>query len=231
MKGSQSGLLGLCLSSLCGCAAGPVIIDGQPMQRLTQTFVGQPFHVTHTGAHPRPGSPSSGVKGDGGEIAGLVCGASVNLSVTHARDHVSLSGMIDGQHLMELEIREVNGYHRITGNMAYHTVDLGLFGDRLMGWVGHCKVDMRPEDTAANQFVQFVNIRGNQHKLALDGINELWAMPAADQAATLPLLLHCQISQMFNFFGSAPPAVGYGGKEGALPAGTMSFLSKNTQCR
>ncbi len=217
---------------LLGCALGPVVIDGKPVARVNHVFVGQPFHVTHKEAHPRPGGPSAGTQGAGGDISGNVCGMSVNLSVEHRRDHVVISGFLDGQAPMDVTIREVNGYHRIKGGMGYHNVDLSLFGNRLIGWIGHCKVDMSTgPDPQANHLVQMVNIQGTPRALILSGVNALWAMPAADQAATLPLLLQCQLSQMWNHFGADPPAIGFGGKESAVPIGTMSLSSRNSFCR
>ena len=65
------GLGALALASCAGSAA-PVIIDGVPTARTTMEFAGNPYSIRHTAAHPRPGSPSSGVKGDGGAIAGTV---------------------------------------------------------------------------------------------------------------------------------------------------------------
>jgi hypothetical protein len=100
-----------------------------------------------------------------------------------------------------------------------------------MGWIGHCRIDMRNELAGGSYFARAVNIRGSVHKLYLDGVDALWAMPAADQAATLPLLLQCQLAQVFNHLGSTSPRIGFGGTESALPIGTMSFVSKNTYCR
>lgn len=227
MKIAMTGLLTLVL----GCARGPVLIDGIKMNRVSHSFVGQPFHITHSGAHPRPGSPSGGVSGDGGEITGNVCGVSMNLGVRHEKDHVEVSGFVDGQHQMEVAIREVDGYRKIAGNMAFHTVDLSLFGDRIIGWIGHCRVDMRPEPESGSSFAQPVTIQGFIYTLYLDGVDDLWAMPPADQAATLPLLLQCQLAQLFNHLGSTSPRVGFGGKQSALPIGTVSFVSHNSYCR
>lgn len=227
MKVAMPALLGF----LLGCTPGPVVVDGIRMNRMSHTFVGQPFHITHNGAHPRPGSPSGGLSADGGEIAGNVCGVSMNIGVRHEKDRVEVSGFVDGQYLMDITIREVDGYRVLNGNLAYHTVDLKLFGDRVMGWIGHCRIDMSNESEGGSYFARAVNIKGNVHKLYLDGVDALWAMPAADQAATLPLLLHCQLAQLFNFLGSTSPRVGFGGQESALPIGTVSFVSKNTYCR
>ena len=87
MKVVMPGLLTL----FVGCASGPLLVDGVQMNRVSNTFVGQPFHVTHSGAHPRPGSPSGGLSADGGEIAGSVCGVSVNLGVRHEKDRVEVA--------------------------------------------------------------------------------------------------------------------------------------------
>lgn len=224
-------LIPVLLGLLSGCSAGAVIVDDAPTSRASQVFVGQPFQVRHIGAHPRAGAPSIGVSGEGGEIVGNVCGVSMNLSVSNNHDQVEISGFIDGQYQMEVSIKEVNGYRRIVGNMAYHTVDLSLFGDRLMGWIGHCRIDMREHPQTRDSFVEHLRIQGFTHSLFLDGIDALWALPAADQAAILPLLLQCQIAQTFNHLGLTSPRVGFGGKESALPPGTMSFASKNTYCR
>src|SRR5690349_14430149 len=78
-----------------GCAPTTAIVDGKSMRRLDMDFVGQPFVVRVTAAHPRPGSPSGGLYGFGGHVSGNVCGLEVTYDVEHMGDHTRLTGFLD----------------------------------------------------------------------------------------------------------------------------------------
>src|SRR5262245_1829312 len=96
-SGSLLALLAAAPAALVACATTPttVIIDGKEVPRLTQEFTGQPYSIRHSGAHPRPGGASSGLRSPGGSITGVVCGAGVQFDVEHLGDHVQLTGFID----------------------------------------------------------------------------------------------------------------------------------------
>ena len=72
-------LFGVSLSMICaaGCAPTTAIVNGQQVPRQNLVFAGRPYDVRHSGAHPAPGGPSSGIKDDGGHISGHVCGLAV----------------------------------------------------------------------------------------------------------------------------------------------------------
>ncbi|HEX6835363.1 MAG TPA: hypothetical protein VF334_02265, partial [Polyangia bacterium] len=57
-----------------GCAPTTAIVDGKQVPRLDMDFVGQPFVIRVSGAHPKPGSPSGGLRDFGGRISGNICG-------------------------------------------------------------------------------------------------------------------------------------------------------------
>jgi hypothetical protein len=116
--GFVSLVVGFLLSSGCASLLGPVMLDGIATPRLNLEFVGNPYSIKHTGAHPRPGNPSGGVKGPGGSIFGSVCGADIQYDVTHYPDRVKVNGFLDNQHSATLEIREANNIRRIQGSLG-----------------------------------------------------------------------------------------------------------------
>ncbi|MCU1278624.1 MAG: hypothetical protein JWM53_2170 [bacterium] len=73
-------------------------------------------------------------------------------------------------------------------NPVMHTVDLHLTADSLTGDVGTRRVDLR---RANDDLLGYVEIYGHKVPFVVRGAGELWGMPAAAQAAILPLLLTC----------------------------------------
>ena len=69
-----------------------------------------------------------------------------------------------------------------------HEVDLQLGRDRLSGDVGLRHVDLRRSD---DDFIGHVEIYSRKVPFVIRGADELWCMPAAAQAAILPLVLTC----------------------------------------
>jgi hypothetical protein len=63
--------------------------------------------------------------------------------------------------------------------------------------------------------------------MRINGRNELGQMPAADQAALVPLMLFCATSKMFENLGQDPPELGFGGALGLQPAKTINFGPRN----
>jgi hypothetical protein len=69
-----------------------------------------------------------------------------------------------------------------------HGVDLRFTRDALAGEVGLRSYDLRRQD---DDFVGSFTMNGHKVPFILRGADELWSMPAAAQAAILPLLLTC----------------------------------------
>jgi hypothetical protein len=85
-------------------------------------------------------------------------------------------------------------------NPVMHTVDLHLTADSVTGVVGIRRVDLRRTN---DDLLGFVEIYGHKVPFVVRGADELWGMPAAAQAAILPLALTCstetKIVQVVDF--------------------------------
>ena len=220
------GWLSSCLF-VSGCL-GPVLINGTPTPRKNLEYGGQPYAVRHLNAHPQPGGPSSGVKEQGGRITGMICGSDVDVTVKHAGDHVEIYGVVENQHTTTLQIAETEGFHTITGSLAFREVKLQLFGDRLRGFVGRCPIDMKQEGDA---LVETVVSSGQPMRLQLNGLSTLWQLPPAPQAILLPMVVSCLIEKTFENLGRNPPALGFGGPISAQPPNTLRFATpSNRDC-
>lgn len=217
--------LGLGALALASCAGttGPVIIDGVSLPRTTTEYVGRPYSIRHTAAYPRPGNPSAGVQADGGTIAGTICGADVQFHVSHNGDHVRVSGFINNEQSATLEIREANGIRRIQGGFANFAVDVLLASDIVAGVVGRCRYELHPDELAADTFAQRLQAQGFKVNVRLSGRQALSQLPAADQAALVPLVLYCTTAKVFENLGHDPPELGFGSPAGAQPPSTINF--------
>ena len=189
----------LVLLFVAGCATAPktAIVDGREVPRLTLHFTGQPYEFKHEGAHPKPGSASSGLHSPGGSIHGHICGMFVDFDVTHKGDHVQLVGSIDDHISATMDVAEEHGFLHFTGMLGHLGVDF-LAGPG--GMQGHVGIRVFALDASADDgYDGFMRIPGlltggdNSGRLPahLHGRQALWAMPAADQAAVLPALLTC----------------------------------------
>ena len=94
MDGAMARLL-VPLLLLCGCAPTTAIVDGKQVPRLDKDFVGQPFVIRASAAHPRPGSPSGGLRDNGGRISGNVCGLELTYDVSHEGNKTVMTGFVD----------------------------------------------------------------------------------------------------------------------------------------
>src|SRR5947209_7455045 len=98
---------------LCGCAPTSAVVNGKSVPRLDMDFVGQPFVVRVSAAHPKPGSPSGGLRDFGGRISGNICGLDVTYDVQHAGDHTILTGFVDENQMeSKLDVKDVQGVSR-----------------------------------------------------------------------------------------------------------------------
>ncbi len=65
--------------------------------------------------------------------------------------------------------------------------------------------------------------------MRITGRQELQQLPAADQAALVPLMLYCATAKVFENFGRDPPELGFGGQPGAQPPKTINFGPQNNR--
>jgi hypothetical protein len=222
----------LTLLALAGCAPTTAMVDGKTVPRPTFSFTGNPYSVTHRRAHPRPGGPSSGLSDDGGTIGGDVCGMQIDYGVEHRGDHVQLVGFIDGDHPSELAIRDENGRRHITGSLDKLGVDLVLTGDHLEGHAGLRVVSLSLQDGALSGAMRLPNawnyVRGGNAvvRATLDGRDALWALPPADQAALIPLVLSCHMSSSDPRGAITDFHAGFGGPAQSAPHGSSAIYRR-----
>jgi hypothetical protein len=177
-------------------------------------FVGQPFVVRASDAHPRPGSPSGGLRDAGGHVSGNVCGLEVTYDVDHRGDKTHLTGFIDdGSFESQLDVRDDRGVRRIiTGALTNQggTVQLEVLKNHLRGVVGHRRFELARR---GDQYLGYVQIMQSVTAPAtINGADELWLLPPATQAAVLPSLLTCYGDAIEDKLGGAF-VVGFGGHQ------------------
>lgn len=222
--------IGVLALAACAGTAGPVVINGVPTPRTTMEFVGNPYSIRHTAAHPRPGSPSGGVTGDGGTITGTVCGADIQYHVSHNGDHVRVNGFVNMDWSMTLEIREEpSGARHILGGLSNFPVDVTLAEGTLSGTVGQCQYELHPDAQAGDTYSQRLRIKGYNVSMRIKGRETLAQLPAADQAALAPLMLYCATAKVFQNLGQDPPELGFGGRPGVQPLKTIDFFPQSNR--
>jgi hypothetical protein len=204
------------LASLCaaGCAPTTALVDGKTVPRLDIDFVGQPFAVRVTGGHPRPGSPSGGVRDFGGHVSGNVCGLEMTYDVQHLGDHTHLTGFIDdGAFDSQLDVRDVDDTRRvITGALTNKgtNVELDLRKNHIRGFIGLRVYELARK---GDQYLGWVRITQSVTAPAtINGADELWNLPPAAQAAVLPSLLTCYGDALEDHLGGSF-VVGFGGRQ------------------
>jgi hypothetical protein len=221
---------------LAACSATPatVIIDGREVPRITQEFAGQPYTVRHSRAHPQPGGPSGGLRSPGGSITGLVCGADVQYEVEHRGDHVQLIGFVDSgigadaRVDAQIRVTDRQGQRFIVGQIGTLAVDLRLRPNELVGWAGAhgVAVDGFQLKQVGDDLIGTLRLRRNEGQtinIKLTGRDALWAMTPAAQAAVVPLVLVCLQWHPGFLLGNDPEVMGFGGKAGAMPRGTLKL--------
>lgn len=218
-------LPGACLVGACATTPSTVMIDGQAVPRTTSEYVGQPYSVRHKEAHPRPGGPSGGVRAAGGSIFGQVCGVDVSWEVEHRGDHVQLTGQLDTDQQAQIRVADESGQRSFTGSLGSHAVDLRLRSNQIIGRVGPRYVDLKQDGEA---FSGPMEVTGTEEKTSakVNGRTALWAMPAADQAAVLPILLTCFVANIGQF-GRSAMEIGFGGPMGMVARGTSAIQNQH----
>lgn len=209
-----------------GCGLNCVIKNGACVVRPTLRFTGRPYDIKHYDSHPEAGPLSSKFEMDGGRIAGVVCGASVEYLVRHDKDRVAVDGFVDNQ-TAYISISDFMGTRLIKGSLGSRTVELQLFGDRLAGFVGRFSLDMRLEPSDGNTLVQLVvpMVGGKDYmmKLRFRDVDSLWAMSPAAQAAIVPIMALCLYMGAFANMGRDPEPLRFGGPASGVPIDLLRF--------
>ncbi len=201
---------------VAGCAPTTAVVDGKPVPRLDMDFVGQPFVVRVSGAHPKPGSPSGGLRDFGGRISGNICGLDVTYDIQHEGDKTRLTGFVDEkQSDSRLEVRDVEGVSRqITGTLDSESgtaVNLDLRKNAIRGNVGLRQFDLG-RDKAGDRYIGSLKFSNMTTSVTIEGADDLWTLPPAAQAVVLPALLTCRGDELEqNKRGVL--IVGFGGRQ------------------
>jgi len=176
-----------------GCSPTMAYVDGKAIPRIDMDFVGQPFVVRASAAHPRPGSPSGGLRDNGGRISGNICGLDVTYDVSHEGDKTRLTGFVDEKQTdSRIEVRDVDGVSRqITGTLDSESgtgVNLDLRKNAIRGNVGLRSFDLGRE---GDHYIGSLTVATITTTATINGAQELWSLPPAAQAVVLPALLTC----------------------------------------
>src|SRR4051812_790626 len=164
------------LLSLCGCASSMAYVDGKTVPRLDMDFVGQPFVVRVSAAHPKPGSPSGGLRDYGGRISGNVCGLDVTYDVQHEGDKTRLTGFIDEKQTdSRIEVRDVQGVSRqITGTLDSESgtaINLDLRKNAIRGNIGLRQFDLGRD---GDHYIGSLKVNNIITTATINGAQELW---------------------------------------------------------
>jgi hypothetical protein len=203
------------LLALAGCAPTSAVVDGKQVPRLDMDFVGQPFVVRVSAAHPKPGSPSGGLRDFGGRVSGNICGLDVTFDIQHEGDHTHLTGFIDENQLeSRLDVKDVQGVSReISGTLDSRGsgVNLDVRKNAIRGNVGLRQFDLGL-DKEHDRYIGSVKITNMTTSATINGASDLWTLPPAAQAAVLPALLSCYGDELeANKRGAL--VVGFGGHQ------------------
>jgi hypothetical protein len=204
----------LSLLLLCGCAPTSAVVDGRTVPRLDMDFVGQPFVVRVSAAHPKPGSPSGGLRDFGGRISGNICGLDVTYDVQHEGTRTRLTGFVDEKQTdSRLEVRDVDGVSRqITGSLDSESgtaVNLDLRKNAIRGNIGLRTFDLGRD---GDRYIGSVKVVGITTSATINGADDLWTLPPAAQAVVLPALLTCYGDELEQNKRGAF-IVGFGGRQ------------------
>jgi hypothetical protein len=188
-----------------GCAPTTAVVHGQRVARPSLGYTDhQYFAIRHQLAYPEMRGPSSGLWSYGGRIDGRVCGLDVNFESDYYGRHLDVSGsvrsMLPGaRHLgMRIDVRDGKHGREISGNMGgrLSPMELYLTPQSIVGRIGQRRfhIDERAPDADELRGTMRYNdyFRGDTSiGFVVRGVQELWAMPPADQAVLLPLMLSC----------------------------------------
>ncbi|MCA1662840.1 MAG: hypothetical protein LC659_00935 [Myxococcales bacterium] len=204
----------LVLLLLSGCAPTSAVVDGKSVARLDMDFVGQPFVVRVSAAHPKPGSPSGGLRDFGGRISGNICGLDVTYDVQHEGTRTRLTGFVDEKQTdSRLEVRDVDGVSRqISGSLDSESgtaVNLDVRKNAIRGNIGLRTFDLGRD---GDRYIGSVKVVGMTTAATINGADDLWTLPPAAQAVVLPALLTCYGDELEQNKRGAF-VVGFGGRQ------------------
>jgi hypothetical protein len=211
-------------AALAGCAAPKTaVIDGKTVPRPTLGYTDHDlFAIEHQRAWPQPRGPSSGLHAYGGSLWGRVCGSDVNFEAEYRGRYLDISGFITpaiaknnavgmgSGRPVHIEVRDHGGVREVIGfmfdgNIASKfgppVIDFRYNRDMLEGQIGWRHYRLHRED---NQLVGTYTEVGEVRPYVLDGVDELWLMPAPDQVALVPFMMTCGYNHAFER-GAAPP--------------------------
>ncbi len=214
---------------VAGCAAGPPVVQtvqigGTEVPRQSLAFTGRPYAIQHQDAHPASHGTSGGLVDDGGTISGQVCGMDLHAGVEHQGDHVQVTGLA-GLAPLWLDVADRHGERRISGTLGGRAVDLRLRSGGISGRVAEMDFHLQQDGDDLVEFVEYHAVgRTAVLPMALHGRDALWQMPAADQAAVLPLLLGCLRGTLVQGDPTALRDLGFGGGPSPAPQGAVAFL-------
>src|SRR5262249_19008165 len=130
-------------------------------------------------------------------------------------DHLQVSGGIIGDSSwlpVYLRVEDRDGHRRITGSLAYREVNVHLYSDGVVGYIGRFGFALAQQDDALVGRVRSSISLPYRLTLTMQGRNALWQMPAADQAAALTLMIPCLLGEPgWNFRQRDPHPVTFGG--------------------
>ncbi|HEY2747497.1 MAG TPA: hypothetical protein VGL86_22895 [Polyangia bacterium] len=201
---------------LSGCAPTTAIVDGKQVPRLDMDFVGQPFVVRASSAHPKPGSPSGGLRDNGGRVSGNICGLDVTYDVSHEGNHTVMSGFVDEkQTTSRLEVKDIDGVSRqIDGTLDSESgtvVHLDLRKNAIRGRIGLREFDLG-RDRDGDRYIGSLKVGTLTTSATVNGADDLWTLPPAAQAVVLSALLSCYGDELEGLKRGAF-IVGFGGRQ------------------
>lgn len=207
MKPSHTLIASSILLTLGGCAPTTAVVAGKTVPRVALGFTDrETYALRHTQAYPQPRGPSSGLWSYGGRLEGSVCGLDVKLEAEYYGRFLGITGFVAPLvvnagltlfHPLQIEARDRDGERIITGAFVGGDLITGVPGfdfrmtsDHLRGNIGARRFDLTRD--ADDRLVGTMSMAGYRYEFVLDGIDEVWRMPVADQAVLLPLMLTCR---------------------------------------
>jgi hypothetical protein len=194
-------LLACALPACASSSAG----HGKAAARLGYSD-GRMFAVTHTLASTPVVAPTGGWHADAGRILGSVCGLDVDfhgeywgrrLDVSGFTAQSTRLGLSTDAHPMRFDVRDSSQGRQIFGMLpdrgGLTPIELYLTPDSLVGTVGlrHYALS-RSDDDELRGTMQAPTFSGEEKMpFVIRGAQELWQMPASDQAVLVPLMLSC----------------------------------------
>jgi hypothetical protein len=185
------------------CSPTTAVINGQRVQRPTLRYTdGHYFAIEHTRAYPVPVGPSDGVWSYAGGVHGIVCGLSVRMEGDLYGRYLHVSGLASTRFYgttrqLNFWVSDRKGVRHITGEGA----DLALTPTSLSGGITYQRHWRKffLDHVEGNALVGELESNSERVRFTIEGVRELWEMPAVDQAALLPILLSCNTAIDRNY--------------------------------